>query len=155
MRILVASDTHHDFHALKRAVECQPSAEIVIHLGDGADDAEDVKYPFPQKMFLQVRGNCDWGSVLPYQGEYILNKKTIFYTHGHIYQVKYGLETFIAAARDRHADIALFGHTHDPMTDYRDGLYLMNPGSLSGSDGTYGILDITPAGIVTNILKLR
>ena len=100
-------------------------------------------------------GNCDWGSVLPYQGEYILNKKTIFYTHGHIYQVKYGLETFIAAARDRHADIALFGHTHDPMTDYRDGLYLMNPGSLSGSDGTYGILDITPAGIVTNILKLR
>ena len=74
MRILVASDTHHDFHALKRAVECQPSAEIVIHLGDGADDAEDVKYLFPQKMFLQVRGNCDWGSVLPYQGEYILNK---------------------------------------------------------------------------------
>lgn len=155
MRILVTSDTHHDFNALQKAVQCQPSAEIVIHLGDGAEEAEEVKYLFPQKMFLQVRGNCDWGSSLPYQGEYILNKKTIFYTHGHVYQVKYGLDSLISAAQEHQADIVLFGHTHRPLTDYRNGLYLLNPGSLSGSDGTYGIVDITPAGIVTNILKIH
>lgn len=154
MRILVASDTHHDFHALKRAVECQPSAEIVIHLGDGADDAEDVKYLFPQKMFLQVRGNCDWGSTLPTIGEITLEGKKIFYTHGHAYNVKYGLYQIVCAARERKADIVLFGHTHQALTDYEDGLYLMNPGSLHGSEGSYGIVDLTPAGIVTNLVRL-
>ena len=98
MRILVTSDTHRDEYALRTAILRQPKAEVVIHLGDGEEEAAMMKANFPEKMFLQVRGNCDWGSVLPYQGEYILNKKTIFYTHGHIYQVKYGLETFIAAA---------------------------------------------------------
>lgn len=39
------------------------------------------------------------------------------------------------------------------MTDYDDGLYVMNPGSLRGAYATYGILDITEAGIVTNIVK--
>ena len=155
MRVLVISDTHHDVYALRHALQCQPAAEIVIHLGDGASDVEEVKPFFPEKMFLQVRGNCDWGSMLPYQEEYILGKKKIFYTHGHVYQVKYGMYHLISAARDIHADIALFGHTHVAMTDYQDGLHLMNPGSLSGCEGTYGILDITPAGIVTNILKLR
>ena len=150
MRILVVSDTHHDAFALRAAIRRQPKAEVVIHLGDGEEEAALARAEFPEKMFLQVRGNCDWGSVLPYQGEYILNKKTIFYTHGHIYQVKYGLETFIAAARDRHADIALFGHTHDPMTDYRDGLYLMNPGSPScprAGKPSYGVIDILPEGV--------
>lgn len=52
--------------------------------------------------------------------------------------------------RERQADLLLFGHTHQPLTDYEDGLYLMNPGSL-GYGGTYGYVDITPAGIVTNL----
>ena len=62
----------------------------------------------------------------------------------------YNLE---CAARDRKADIALYGHTHQAEIEYRDGLYLMNPGSLHGSYGTYGIIDITPAGLVPNIVK--
>ena len=70
------------------------------------------------------------------------------------YEVKYGLSNLVAAAEERGAQIALFGHTHQAMTEYRGGLYLMNPGSLSGPSGTYGIIDLTPAGIVTNILHL-
>ena len=34
MRILVTSDTHGDFGSLRRAILAQPSADIVIHLGD-------------------------------------------------------------------------------------------------------------------------
>ena len=105
-------------------------------------------------MFLQVRGNCDWGSTLPSVGEITLEGRKIFYTHGHLHNVKYGLYQIVCAARERKADILLFGHTHVPLTDYEDGLYLLNPGSLHGSQGTYGILDITPAGIVTNVVRL-
>lgn len=153
MRILVVSDTHRDRYALRRALLAQPTAEVVIHLGDGEEEANEMKLNFPEKMFLQVRGNCDWGSALPAEGIAQLEGKRIFYTHGYTYNVKFGLYEAVSAARAKKADVLLFGHTHNPMTEYRDGLYIMNPGSLNGSSGTYGTLDITPAGIVTNIVS--
>lgn len=154
MRIFVTSDTHRDEYALRTAILRQPKAEVVIHLGDGEEEASLMKANFPEKMFLQVRGNCDWGSTLPTIGEITLEGKKIFYTHGHAYNVKYGLYQIVCAARERKADILLFGHTHQPLTDYEDGLYLMNPGSLHGTEGSYGIVDLTPAGIVTNLVRL-
>jgi uncharacterized protein len=154
MRILVTSDTHRDAFSLRKAILEQTKAEIVIHLGDGADEAQEMKDNFPEKMFLMVRGNCDWGSTLPAFGDVTINGKNIFYTHGYTYQVKYGLREAISAARDHKADILLFGHTHTAMIDYEDGLYIMNPGSLYGSTGTYGTIDLTSAGIAPNIVKI-
>lgn len=153
MRILVVSDTHRDSAALRRAILRQPTAEVVIHLGDGAEEAEEMQQAFPEKMFLLVRGNCDWGCHEPWEGVAQLGGKRIFYTHGYTYNVKYGTYEVVDAARSRRADVLLFGHTHEPLTDYDSGLYLMNPGSLNGSGGTYGTLDITPAGIVLNIVR--
>ena len=63
MRILVVSDTHRDPYGMQAAILRQPKAEIVIHLGDGEDDAQEMKLKFPEKLFLMVRGNCDWGST--------------------------------------------------------------------------------------------
>ena len=154
MRILVVSDTHRDAYALRAAILKQPRAQVVIHLGDGEEEAAEARDSFRDRMFLMVRGNCDWGSMLPAEGFTTLAGKNIFYTHGYTYNVKYGLYDMISAARGRGADVLLFGHTHETLTGYRDGLYLMNPGSLHGGTGTYGILDITPAGIVTNILRV-
>lgn len=155
MRILVVSDTHRDAASLRRALLSQPKAEAVIHLGDGAEEAENARLDFPEKAFYLVRGNCDWGSTLPAEGIAELGGKRIFYTHGYTYNVKYGLYTVYSAASDRKADILLFGHTHEAFTDYENGLYVMNPGSLHGSEGTYGTVDLTPAGIVLNIVRPR
>ncbi len=154
MRILVVSDTHGNEANLKRAVLSQPQAELVVHLGDGEEEANRVKTAFPEKMFLQVRGNCDWGSSLPYNGEYEADGKKLFFTHGHLFGVKSGLYTVTCAAREQKAQILLFGHTHQALCDYEDGLYLLNPGSLSGWQASFGTVDITPQGIVTNIVKL-
>ena len=61
----------------------------------------------------------------------------------------------IYTARDEKADILLFGHTHQAVTEYYDGLYLMNPGSCHGYGASYGFIDITDKGdIVTQIVKL-
>ena len=43
MRILVVSDTHRDFSALHHAVQTQPKAEIVLHLGDGEEELMQIK----------------------------------------------------------------------------------------------------------------
>lgn len=154
MRILVVSDTHGSVADLRQAVSSQPKAEVVIHLGDGAADAEKIKAEFPEKMFLQVKGNCDWGSSLPLTGEFIADGKKIFYTHGQAFGVKLGEYDVRNEARRRKADILLYGHTHYAFSTYRDELYIMNPGSLSGYGASYGIIDITNAGIVTNVVKL-
>lgn len=154
MRILVVSDTHGNDRNLRQAILCQPTADLVIHLGDGEAETERARLSFPEKMFLQVRGNCDWGSSLPVTGEYTAEGVKIFYTHGHAYGVKSGLYTAVCAARERRAQVLLYGHTHNAYTDYDDGLYIMNPGSLSGWKASYGTLDITPQGIVTNVIQL-
>lgn len=153
MRILVMSDTHGDQHTLHRVILSQQKAEVIIHLGDGCDDIEDERYLYPDKMFLQVRGNCDWCSALPPLGEIQLENRKIFYTHGNLHNVKYSLDEIKLAARLQKANILLFGHTHVPYTEYENGLYIMNPGSLRGADASYGIVDITPQGVVTNIIR--
>ena len=154
MRILVASDTHGDSSSLQRAILAQPHAQTIIHLGDGEEDAERLKGAFPDRAFLQVRGNCDWCSSLPVTREFEAEGAKLFFTHGHLYGVKSGDSSLLSAAREHKAQVVLFGHTHQPREDYQDGLYIMNPGRLSGWEPTYGTLDITPQGIVLNILKL-
>ncbi len=140
MRILVVSDTHGDFYSLKRALDAQPTAEVIIHCGDGSDQYQYIKDVYLQKQVIEVAE---------------VGGKRIFITHGHMYQAKFTTMNMIYAAREEKANILLFGHTHQAMTDYNDGLYIMNPGSCSGYYATYGVIDITPKGdIVTNIVRL-
>ena len=63
MRILVISDTHGNEQGLLQAIEEQPSARAVIHLGDGAREAQAAADHFPGLPFYSVRGNCDWPSA--------------------------------------------------------------------------------------------
>ncbi|HIW74127.1 MAG TPA: metallophosphoesterase [Firmicutes bacterium] len=156
-RVLVVSDTHGDERALWQALEEQPAARLVFHLGDGAREAEAVAARCPDRRFQIVRGNNDWGSFgqFPETGLEIVAGKRIFYTHGHQYGVKMGLYRAVCAARERQADVLLFGHTHQPLVDYEDGLHILNPGSLSYGRPTYGLLDITEAGIVPHTVSLR
>ena len=157
MRILVVSDTHGNEYTLRQAVEEQPTARLIIHLGDGVRDAESVADTYPDKQFRIVRGNCDFGhpETLAETGLEILKGHRLFFTHGHRYDVKMGLYRLVCAAREQKADIVMFGHTHVPVTDYDDGLYILNPGSLSYGNPTYGVIDITDAGIVPHIMRLR
>lgn len=154
MRILVVSDSHGQMFNLRQALLAQPKAEVVIHLGDGEYDLEALKNSYPDKTFLQVRGNCDWGSELPASATFTAGDKKIFYTHGHDYGVKSGLYTAVCAAREQKADILLYGHTHTAMTDYDDGLYIMNPGAISGYKPSYGTIDITEQGVLCNIVEM-
>lgn len=158
MRILVVSDSHRDRDALKKAIDLQRTAEIVIFLGDGINDFNDLKAYYPEKMFLGVKGNCDFGVSGENVGTFTAGGLKIFYTHGHIYNVKYSIYNAVLAAREANAQILLYGHTHIPLTDYDDGLYIMNPGSIGNPydrKPTYGIIDIVGGRAAMNIVNLR
>ncbi len=61
-----------------------------------------------------VAGNCDFGALEPLDGLAAFDQVVVFYTHGHMYGVKYDLDTLADAAAARGAEVALFGHTHKP-----------------------------------------
>ena len=152
MRILVVSDSHGDVFGLRCAIEAQPTARMIIHLGDGERDMDSLVGTLGEIKIVQVRGNADFGMSSPYAVIEIVKGKRIYCTHGHWEKVKYGNSELKNIARGEKADIALFGHTHTPENDYDDGLYLFNPGSIR--DGDYGVVDITKAGIVCINMKL-
>lgn len=154
MRLLVISDVHERPGALWRVLEEQPNINGVIFLGDGLRHAENAAREYPDLPFYMVPGNCDLTADLPAAREETFGGKRVFFTHGHKYRVKYGMDMLMQEAVSRRADIVLFGHTHRPYEHYEDGIHYLNPGSLMYG-GTYGYVDITPAGILTGIVELK
>ena len=151
MRAVVLSDSHGDLRSVLKIVEKHKDADVFIHLGDGRREIEALMERCTGKAFFAVKGNGDFSTSLPVYDTVSMGDKKIFLTHGHLYQVKATYLPVCLAARERKADVVLFGHTHTAYEGYDDGLYLLNPGSVR--DGTYGILDVTTAGVVTNIVR--
>ena len=147
MRIIVTSDSHSRAGNLMEIIERhKDNADLFINLGDGEDDVDSVLMLYPHLNIKRVAGNCDWGSSLPIYDTIKFNGKTIFFTHGHHFQVKFGLERIIEKAITENADICLFGHTHNPMCKKIDNIYYVNPGAVF--DGSYAIIDIENNGIM-------
>ncbi|MCI8492515.1 YfcE family phosphodiesterase [Anaerotruncus colihominis] len=157
-RIIVVSDTHRDYKSLERLVLMhEKTAGLFIHLGDGAQELAAVKKEYPSVNWLQTPGNCDYTGNAALAGCFTCKKAHIFYTHGHIYYVKYELNALLAAGQEVGANVILYGHTHIPYVKYENGVYLMNPGSLGqprGNGRTYGVLDVSDSEIVCHISEL-
>ena len=145
MKILVLSDSHGDTWRLREIFSREHGFSLCIFLGDGERDLEPF-FPMPGVPLLAVRGNCDLASSLPATLVTDEGGKRILCTHGYLQHVKYGLAGLRSAAREAHADIALYGHTHIPVQEYDDGLYLCNPGSVRCGD--YAVLEIVPQGVM-------
>lgn len=144
MKLLVVSDSHGDQRALEAAVDQNPEASAVIYLGDGMRDIEALQEERPSLRIYAVRGNCDFASFAALEGLAPFAGTLVFYTHGHIYDVKSGLERLAAAAAARGAGVALFGHTHEPTLREVGGVWLFNPGSVStyAGRGSFGVLTL-------------
>ena len=93
MRIVVLSDSHRSRSNLFEAVEMHlKDADLFIFLGDGEDDFDEVLTAHPNIRYERVSGNCDWGSQYPASKVIEFNGKRVFFTHGHPYYVKHGVE---------------------------------------------------------------
>ena len=124
----------------------------VIHLGDLAEDAEEMSYVFPQTPFCIVAGNCDGWCDLPATRNITLAGKRVLLGHGHLWRVKAGYSGAIAEARKAGADILLFGHTHTAYLEQLEGgLWVMNPGSARS---TYGLITIEGENISCKLMNM-
>ena len=144
---------------MAKVAERHQDADLMIHLGDGYEDFCRLEGLFPKLERRCVKGNCDFCLSKKIKLAEILDygPARIFYTHGHIYEVKAGLDQLYQTGVDGGANIILYGHTHMPFVDYQKGVYVMNPGSLGQPrDGipTYGIIDMDDGWINCHIAKL-
>ena len=140
MKYLVISDTHRYINiAINLIEELKP--DYCIHLGDMAADCEELEYIFPKQKFIFVKGNNDFflkSSSFPEQRIFELEGKTFFVCHGHKYHVKEGIEFLVRAAKEKNADIVLYGHTHSKKLEWKNDMLILNPGSVH----SYGIIEI-------------
>ena len=154
MKIIVVSDTHGSYRNFKKVMQMHRNADIVVHCGDSRDELDEIKQEFRDKVYYTVKGNCDFGTMLPLTEEFTVDGVRFFATHGHIYNVKYGLFDLDEAAREKKADIVLFGHTHVAVDAVHDGIRFFNPGSL-GYEGTFGVIEVKDGQVLTNIARLK
>lgn len=159
MRIIVFSDTHRRFDAMKKIIDDNRNADMFIFLGDGERELDDIKCYYPDINIQSVSGNCDFASMAKAIDITFAMDKKIIFLHGHTHGVNYGTEGILKLAKENNADIVLFGHTHQRFLSYEDGIYLFNPGSAGqprdGKGPSYGFIDITNAGIVCGHKELQ
>lgn len=143
MKILVMSDSHGKEEYVYSILNDNRDAGAVIHLGDGENDINLSLREIPgltRKKFFAVKGNCDFMSSLPTTVYENICGYKFYITHGFAQHVKYGLSEIFIDAKNNKREVVLFGHTHRPYFENRDGIYLFNPGSVAG--GSYGVIMI-------------
>ena len=143
MSVLVVSDSHGSVENLRRAVELT-APSLVLHLGDGWRDAEQLASRFPGLPVEKVPGNCDFCRGEGAVRLLTIEEKRVMLCHGHTLGVKTGLGILLREAMQRGADAVLFGHTHRPFVDIRRGVVMLNPGSIGDRfRPTYATLDFS------------
>ncbi|MGE4353003.1 MAG: metallophosphoesterase [Oscillospiraceae bacterium] len=141
MKIAVFSDSHGDISAMLAAVRSF-SPDLILHLGDHTGDADELtaETGIPVR---RVRGNCDFATTAPLSDMFELSGRRILMCHGHRHQVKLGLDSLLNAAHFSHADIVLYGHTHQAYLAHVGNMLILNPGSIgSGTHRSWAKLTI-------------
>jgi len=144
--LLLISDSHGGTASLATVLEwtqsamCTHTFDAAVFLGDGFADLAPASActGFPLSWH-SVRGNGDYQSniddskvlEIPGKNPAQRSSRRLFLSHGSRYRVEDGITSIAAAARSAGAEAALFGHTHVPYCAVVDGIFLINPGSVS------------------------
>lgn len=145
MKIAVISDSHYEASSVSSVKKHLHDVDIIIHCGDGAPDTKLLEEDFNGEIYA-VKGNCDISNEYPSERIVEVMGIKIFITHGHMYNVKYEYNTIFYKGKEVGADIVLFGHSHKALINNYDGLFIMNPGSITFPYGsvkkTMGFIEI-------------
>ena len=146
MKVLIVSDTHGRHAGIEEAIEREYPFQKLIHLGD-AEGYEEYIEELAKCPIEIVAGNNDFFSNLPDEKIIFIEDFCAMITHGHAYGVSMGYQNIRNEGRVRGVDAVMFGHTHRPFFLQKDGMTILNPGSLSfprqeGRRGSYMIMEV-------------
>jgi len=124
MQIVVISDTHGRNEVFQEIRSRHPMASAFLHCGDSETDEVNLD------GFVSVQGNNDYYTSYPSERVIDLGEVRIYMTHGQYLRHHNRTETLIQRAKDHECKIVLTGHTHVYNVEKKDGILLVNPGSL-------------------------
>lgn len=166
MRMLVISDTHGYLEAARLVIIERGPWDQIVHLGDSLQDVVDLAAEL-QVNITAVPGNNEYPGAGPGADEkalvFELEGFRFYALHGHEMDVNpyAGEDIFQAALREianrakfARAQVALFGHTHQPLLRDQDGILLVNPGAIGLGDQkkSYADLSLIPGRLEVRIL---
>lgn len=147
MKLFVISDIHGSLKDLKNALAAyeRENCDTLLILGD--ELYHGPRNPLPdsydprsvsellnnlKKKIIAVRGNCDsevdqMMLEYPIMSDYSIlfwEQKRIFMSHGHIYNK----DTLPPLCE---GDILIYGHTHIPVAEKHENIFMLNPGSIT------------------------
>lgn len=130
MKILVLSDSHGRLGFMLDAME-KERPQRVFFLGDNYQDGEALADAYPDVPVDRVVGNCDFCAG---PSELLVDVEGVRFliTHGHRYYVKSRTDRLVDAAKEKGAEVACFGHTHEALNVPERGVQLLNPGTAGG-----------------------
>lgn len=154
MKILLISDTHGDLAKVYEIYEKLTNIDMIIHCGDYQKDAYALE-DYLGIPVVAVKGNCD-NACKPDRQTVETPYGKILVTHGHLEGAGFDYNQLLYTAEAEDCFAVCFGHTHVPMCEDFNGIYLINPGSLprprDGSNGSYAILRCTEDDFFANII---
>ena len=176
-KILVFSDSHEKSEYMNQAIKLNSDADMTVHLGDGASDLSRTLPDNCGGSYVFIEGNGEYYGWIGVDRRYRPQRyamvefegKKIFMTHGHIFEVKFGLEKLLARAYSEGADIILYGHTHIPFCKYLPSgteldyvgktdrpLLVFNPGSIGqGTEHSFGLLTFLDGEVLPSHGKIK
>jgi hypothetical protein len=162
MLVGVVSDTHGNLAGVKKLMAHLDSRGIstVIHLGDDYGDLDLL-----EMAGFQVIGVP--GVYCPeYSQEHIPNRRVVdlegaslFLTHTPTRHRLDAPKDSDPSAQTGQVHLVLYGHTHAPAIEVRQGTIWLNPGHLRdredrGHPPTFAVLEIFPASVRIEIFRL-
>ncbi|WP_071131719.1 metallophosphoesterase [Enterococcus timonensis] len=133
MKILVVSDNHGNKEILEQISErFAGKVDGMFHCGDSELVSIDAVW---NHFTAKVSGNCDFDPGYPISSVTKIGDETIYMTHGHRYDVRFGLKKIGEAAQEAGATICLYGHTHIIDAQRHGNILFVNPGSISQPRG--------------------
>ena len=171
MKLGILSDSHGNLEALKRTFDIFGNVCGVLHGGDilyhPPRDTNFSDYKLVDCVnflnsqitpIIAVKGNCDsevYDELLNFDTDkstttYNFEGTGIVINHGHLLRD----EKKIELAKDLKARIFISGHTHVPVLEEKDGVILLNPGSIARPRFPMPTPDPTCAIIENGIIKI-
>ena len=171
MKIGVLSDSHGNVEALKKTFQMFEGVSGILHAGDilyhPPRDTNFSDYRLIDCVnllnkqvtpIIAVKGNCDsevYDELLEFDTDkstttYRFNDINIVINHGHLLSD----DAKIKLAKDLKARIFISGHTHIPVLEEKEGVILLNPGSIARPRFHMPTPDPTAAIIEDNKIKI-
>jgi putative phosphoesterase len=129
LEVGVVSDTHGLVR--KEAVRALAGAEVILHAGDIGDNEVLKEFQLLAPVFA-VRGNVDggWARLLPERRLLELGGASVLLLHD---RALAGPDPFEERPKRKALEggdrVIVFGHSHQPLAEPKDGVLWFNPGS--------------------------